>query len=44
MARCLEELDITGIPTNKELQKQIVDNPHFKRGELSTDFLERRLS
>ena len=43
MARCLNELEITGVPTNVELQKQIVNNPFYRRGEVSTDFLIRRL-
>jgi acetyl-CoA carboxylase, biotin carboxylase subunit len=43
MVRCLNELEIAGVPTNVELQKQIVNNPFYRRGEVSTDFLVRRL-
>jgi acetyl-CoA carboxylase biotin carboxylase subunit len=43
MARCLEELEITGIPTNVALQKRILFHPCFRRGEIATDFLLRHL-
>lgn len=39
MARCLDELEIVGIPTNVELQKQIIGNPFYRRGEVSTNFV-----
>lgn len=43
MARCLNEMEITGVKTNIELQKQIIANPFYRRGEVSTDFLVRRV-
>ncbi len=43
MARCLNEIEVTGIPTNVELQKRIIANPFYKRGEVTTDFLVRRV-
>ncbi|HXG24890.1 MAG TPA: acetyl-CoA carboxylase biotin carboxylase subunit, partial [Chthonomonadales bacterium] len=39
MARCLDELEIVGIPTNVEIQKQIIGNPLYRRGEVSTNFV-----
>jgi acetyl-CoA carboxylase biotin carboxylase subunit len=43
MARCLDELEIRGLPTNIELQKRIVANAYYRRGEISTAFLARRV-
>ncbi len=43
MARCLQELEITGVKTNVELQKRIIANPFYRRGEVSTDFLLHRI-
>ena len=43
MQRCLAELEIKGVPTNIPLQKRILNNPFYRRGEVSTDFLARRL-
>jgi len=43
MARCLGELEISGVKTNIELQKRIVANPYYRRGEISTDFLARHI-
>jgi acetyl-CoA carboxylase biotin carboxylase subunit len=43
MTRCLNEIDITGVKTNLELQKKIVANAFYRRGEISTDFLVRRV-
>ncbi|MFW9781559.1 MAG: acetyl/propionyl/methylcrotonyl-CoA carboxylase subunit alpha [Candidatus Heimdallarchaeota archaeon] len=36
----LKELTISGIKTNLDLHKVIVDTREFKKGELSTDFLD----
>lgn len=44
MTRCLSELEIQGIPTNLDLQKRILANPFYRRGEIATDFLIRRLN
>ncbi len=43
MTRCLNEVDITGVKTNLELQKKIIANAFYRRGEISTDFLVRRV-
>jgi len=43
MARCLDEMEVTGIPTNVELQRRIVANAAYRRGEFSTDFLAREV-
>ena len=43
MARCLSEMEITGVPSNLSLQRRIVANPFYRRGEVSTDFLVRRV-
>jgi acetyl-CoA carboxylase biotin carboxylase subunit len=43
MARCLDEMEIHGLPTNIELQKRIIANPYYKKGEISTAFLVRRV-
>ncbi|MFW9877741.1 MAG: acetyl/propionyl/methylcrotonyl-CoA carboxylase subunit alpha [Candidatus Thorarchaeota archaeon] len=37
----LKELTISGIKTNLDLHKVIVDTREFKKGELSTDFLDK---
>ena len=44
MQRCLNEMEVTGVPTNIELQKRIMANSHYRRGDISTDFIHRRLS
>jgi acetyl-CoA carboxylase biotin carboxylase subunit len=43
MARCLNELEVRGLPTNISLQKQILANPFYKKGDVNTDFLVRRV-
>ena len=43
MSRCLHEFEITGISTNVGLQQRILNNAFFRRGDLSTDFIQRRL-
>ena len=44
MHRCLSEFEIEGIKTNIEYQEQILSNPYFKKGELSTSFIPRRMN
>jgi len=44
MMRCLSEFEIDGIRTNISYQKQIIANPYFRKGELSTSFIPRRMS
>jgi len=43
MLRCLDEFELEGIKTNIEYQKEILSNQYFKRGELSTSFIPRRM-
>jgi len=44
MARCLREFEIGGIRTNIEFQRKILGNAFFRRGELSVNFIRRRMS
>ncbi|NLG69087.1 MAG: acetyl-CoA carboxylase biotin carboxylase subunit [Firmicutes bacterium] len=43
MARALEEFRIDGIRTNLDFLRRIVATREFRRGELSTDFVQRML-
>lgn len=43
MQRCLQEASITGIKTNIALHRRILANAFFRRGEVTTDFLQRRI-
>ena len=43
MNRCLQETVITGIKTNIQFQQKIINNAFYRRGELTTDFLQRRI-
>src|SRR4051794_37684640 len=38
--RALGELEIRGIPTTREVAREILDSPEFRSGEYSTSFLE----
>jgi acetyl-CoA carboxylase, biotin carboxylase subunit len=40
MRRSLDELVIEGIPTTASLQRRIMSNVHFRRGQTTTSFLE----
>ena len=42
--RCLAELRIEGIATNTEYLRRILANGWFRKGELSTNFLRRRMN
>jgi len=44
MLRCLSEFDIQGVKTNIEYQKQILANTYFRKGELSTAFIAKRMN
>ena len=44
MQRCLSEFEIEGIKTNIDYQQQILANPYFRKGELSTGFIPRRMT
>jgi len=41
MRRCLDEVVAEGVPTNLPLLKQILDDPRYRRNEISTAFLPR---
>jgi acetyl-CoA carboxylase biotin carboxylase subunit len=43
MKRALEELKIEGISTNISFHLKIMDNAFFRRGEVYTNFIQRRL-
>jgi acetyl-CoA carboxylase biotin carboxylase subunit len=43
MQRCLQEIEITGIKTNIGLCQKIISNAFYRRGEFTTDFLQRRI-
>ncbi|PQV65235.1 acetyl-CoA carboxylase, biotin carboxylase subunit [Abditibacterium utsteinense] len=44
MDRALRETRIEGVATTRDFQRKILANEYFQRGELSTDFLKRRMS
>ena len=43
MQRCLSEFEIEGVKTNISYQLEILSNPYFRKGELSTSFIPRRM-
>ncbi|MDE2126382.1 MAG: acetyl-CoA carboxylase biotin carboxylase subunit [Armatimonadetes bacterium] len=43
MVRCLAEAQVDGVHTNLELLKTIVSNAFYRRGDITTDFLQRRI-
>ncbi|WP_390624731.1 acetyl-CoA carboxylase biotin carboxylase subunit [Anthocerotibacter panamensis] len=43
MRRALQECAITGVPTTIPFQLRILDNAFFKRGEVYTNFIQRRI-
>ncbi len=43
MQRCLAEMEIDGVKTNIGFQKRILSNAFYRRGEVSTDFIQRRI-
>lgn len=43
MERALNEVRIEGIATNRSYLQRILQNEYFRKGEVSTDFLERRM-
>ncbi len=44
MARCLHEIRVEGIRTTIPFQRRVVQNGWFRRGEITTSFLRRRMS
>ncbi len=43
MQRCLSECEIEGVKTNIGFQRKILANAFFRRGEVTTDFIQRRI-
>ena len=43
MLRCLQEMEIGGIKTNIAFQRKILTNAFYRRGEVSTDFIQHRI-
>jgi len=43
MERALQELEIEGVKTNLDFHRRILANAFFRRGEINTNFLQRRM-
>lgn len=43
MARCLEETEIEGIATTLPFYRKLMANPYFRRGEVATSFIRKRM-
>ncbi len=43
MLRCLQEMEVVGVKTNIAFQRKILANAFYRRGEVSTDFIQRRI-
>lgn len=41
--RCLMEMEVLGVKTNIAFCQKILNNAYFRRGEYTTDFLQRRI-
>ncbi|OFX15380.1 MAG: acetyl-CoA carboxylase biotin carboxylase subunit [Armatimonadetes bacterium RBG_16_58_9] len=44
MSRCLSEFKIEGLKTNIDYQQKILENAYFRKGELSTAFVPKRMN
>jgi acetyl-CoA carboxylase biotin carboxylase subunit len=44
MERALQETRLEGVATTQPFHLKILDNPYFRRGEVATDFLQRRMT
>lgn len=44
MTRALSEFEFEGVKTNIDYQQQILSNAYFRKGELSTAFITRRMN
>jgi acetyl-CoA carboxylase biotin carboxylase subunit len=44
MSRCLSEFEIEGLKTNIDYQQKILENAYFRKGELSTAFVPKRMN
>jgi acetyl-CoA carboxylase biotin carboxylase subunit len=42
-ARALDEFQVEGLKTTISLHQQILENAYFRRGEIATSFLRRRM-
>jgi acetyl-CoA carboxylase biotin carboxylase subunit len=42
-ARALGEFEVEGLKTTLPLHQEILSNAYFRRGEIATNFLQRRL-
>jgi len=43
MQRALTEMEVTGIKTNIAFQRRILANAFYRRGDITTDFIQRRI-
>ena len=43
MQRALQEMEVSGIKTNIHFQLRILANAFYRRGDLTTDFIQRRI-
>ena len=43
MRRALKETVIEGVETSIPFHLKVIDNEYFQRGEINTDFIERRM-
>lgn len=43
MQRCLQEMQVEGVKTNIGFQLRILNNAFYRRGEITTDFVQRRI-
>jgi acetyl-CoA carboxylase biotin carboxylase subunit len=43
MERALQETRLEGVATTRPFHLKILSNPYFRRGEIATDFLQRRM-
>jgi acetyl-CoA carboxylase biotin carboxylase subunit len=44
MERALQETRLEGVATTRPFHLKILGNPYFRRGEIATDFLQRRMT
>ena len=43
MARCLDEMQVEGVPTTLGFHRKLMRNEYFRRGEVATNFVRRRM-
>ena len=44
MERCMSEMEVVGVKTNIAFQQRILANAFYRRGDITTDFIQRRLT